>query len=220
MKVKKQARRSVYRLRTGNGLEWCQDAFVIFCSTLGIVYHCTDAQKSPQQKGTTKHICEVLCDRHRECYHGSFGLRHSAFFLDSRSSYKAIECKASFVRSVRSCADDSQWMREFMCPIWVRAQDEQCELRTWSCVFLEYASATHRLWCNEEKALRTRIGKDIALNKLASIFNEQMKGTIADTDHGCKKQKVELDDAKGSSLDVFEQQWIESMTGRGGRLVH
>src|SRR4051812_31237473 len=41
--VEKQAGRNLSCLRAGNGMDVCQGAFVIFCSTVGIVYHRTDA---------------------------------------------------------------------------------------------------------------------------------------------------------------------------------
>src|SRR4051812_26866163 len=64
--VEKQVRRNVNRLRAGNGLEVCQGGFVIFCSIVGIVYHHTDAWKSPQPRGTAECTNEVSCDRTRD----------------------------------------------------------------------------------------------------------------------------------------------------------
>ena len=61
--VEKQAEKKVNRLRAGNGLEVCQGALVIFCSIVGIVYHRTDAWKSPQLRSTAERTNEVPYDR-------------------------------------------------------------------------------------------------------------------------------------------------------------
>src|SRR4051812_9786720 len=61
-----QAGRNLSRLRAGIGLEVCQGTFVIFWSTVGIVYHRTDAWRSPQPRGTAERTNEVPCDRARD----------------------------------------------------------------------------------------------------------------------------------------------------------
>src|SRR3954464_6359618 len=114
MIVEKQAGRKVNHLRAGNGLEVCPGAFVIFCSTVGIVYHCTDAWKSQQPRGTAERTNEVPCDRARHVLsrYGAEALEPACFLGDRSSSY-AIECRTSFAGLARSHVDDSHWMREF-----------------------------------------------------------------------------------------------------------
>src|SRR3954463_11972919 len=79
-----QAGRNLSCLRAGNGLEVCQGAFVIFCSTIGIVYHRTDAWKSPQPRGTAERTNEVPCDRARGMLsqYGAEALEPACFLRD------------------------------------------------------------------------------------------------------------------------------------------
>src|SRR4051812_45305389 len=135
--VQKQAGRNPIRLRAGNGLDICQGAFEIFCSTVGIVYHRTDAWKSPQPRGTAERTNEVPCDKARGMLsqYGAEALEPACFLGDRSPSY-TIECRASFAGLVGSHVGDSHWMREFGCPKWVRAQDENRELGTGPCVYL------------------------------------------------------------------------------------
>src|SRR5436189_3370791 len=209
--VQKQAERNPIRLRAGNGLDVCQGAFVIFCSTGGIVYHHTDAWKSPQPRSTAERTNEVPCDRARGVLsqYGAEALEPACFLGDRSPSY-AIQCRASFTGLVGSHVGDSHWMREFGCPKRVRVRDGQHELGTEPCVYLGYASEAEVLWCNDEMASANMIYRDVTSDELASKANEQRKVAIAGSDRGSKKQGVELGDAKQSSSDASEQQQMES----------
>ena len=114
--VQKQAGRNPIRLRAGNGLEVCQGAFEIFCSTGGIVYHHTDAWKSPQPRSTAERTKEVPCDRARGMLSQWAEALEPACFLGDRSPSYATECRTSFGGLAGSHVDDSHWMREFGCP--------------------------------------------------------------------------------------------------------
>src|SRR3954462_1863865 len=209
--VEKQAGRNLSRLRAGNGLDVCQGAFVIFCSTVGIVYHCTDAWKSPQPRGTAERTNEVPCDRARGVLsqYRAEAWEPACFLEDSSPSY-TIECRASFAGMAGSHVGDSHWMREFGCPKRVRVRDGQRELGTGPCVYLGYASEAEVLWCNDEIASADMIDGDVTSIELVLKANEQRKMAIAGPDRGSKKQGVELGDAKQSSSEGSEQQHMES----------
>ena len=184
---------------------------MIFCSTVGIMYHRTDAWKSPQPRSTAERTNEVPCDRARGVLsqYGAEALEPACFLGDRSPSY-AIECRASFAGLAGSHVDDSHWMREFGCPKRVRVRDGQRELGTGPCVYLGYASEAEVLWCNDEIASADKIDGDVTSIELVLKANEQRKMAIAGPDRGSKKQGVELGDAKQSSSDASEQQQIES----------
>src|SRR5436190_8209114 len=211
MMVEKQAGKKLNRFRAGNGLDVCQGAFEIFCSTGGIVYHRTDAWKSPQPRGTAERTNEVPCDRARGMLsqYGAEALEPACFLGDRSPSY-AIECRASFAGLAGSHVDDSHWIREFGCPKRVHVRDGQRELGTGPCVYLGYASEAEVLWCNDEIASADKIDRDVTSIGLVLKANEQRKMAIAGPDRGSKKQGVELGDAKQSSLEGSEQQLMES----------
>src|SRR3954465_7008096 len=187
--VEKQAGKNLSRLRAGNGLDVCQGAFVIFYSTVGIVYHRTDAWKSPQPRGTAERTNELPCDRARDMLSqlGAEAL-DPACFLGNRSPSKAIECRTSFAGLAGSYVDYSHWMREFGCPKWVRVRDGQRELGTGPCVYLGYASKAEVLWCNDEMASADMIDRDVTSTELVLKANEQRKVAIAGPDRESKKQ--------------------------------
>ena len=60
MKAEKQTGERVTRLRSNNGMKSGYRAFV--CSTMSIVFYCTDALKPPQRGCTAERIDGVLCD--------------------------------------------------------------------------------------------------------------------------------------------------------------
>src|SRR4051812_31086884 len=74
-----------------------------------------------------------------------------------------------------------------------------------------HASGADELWCNYEKALTDMIGRDMTLDELASIANEQRKVAIIGPYRRSKKQGVEFRDAKQFSSDASKQQHMESL---------
>ena len=161
---------------------------MIFCSTVGIVYHRADAWKSPQPRSTAERTNEVPCDRARGMlsWYGAEALEPACFLRDRSPSY-AIECRASFAGLAGSHVGDSHWMREFGCPKRVRVRDGQRELGIGPCVYLGYASEAEVLWCNDEKASTDMIVRDVTSDELALKANEQMKVAIAGPDRRSKK---------------------------------
>ena len=81
MKVEKQIGERVTRLRGNNGMERSYGVFV--CSTMSIVFHRTDALKSPQRGCTAECIVGVLCGLQSTVSHDDLGHVEWAGALDT-----------------------------------------------------------------------------------------------------------------------------------------
>ena len=80
-KVEKQTSERVTRLRGNNGMERSYGVFV--CSTMSIVFHRTDALKSPQRGCTAECIVGVLCGLQSTVSHDDLGHVEWAGALDT-----------------------------------------------------------------------------------------------------------------------------------------
>src|SRR3954467_12721943 len=145
-KVEKQTGERVTRLRGNNGMERGYGAFV--CNTISIVFHRTDALKSPQRGCTAERIVGVLCGLQSTVSHGDLGhvewagALDTAGFMASGSPSRAIGCRTPIEMWSGSLVDFSHRMRVSGCSTWVRVRDGQHKLGTGPCVCHEYASGT------------------------------------------------------------------------------
>src|SRR3954471_23599724 len=114
-KVEKQTGERITRLRGNNEMERGYGAFV--CSTMSIVFHRTNALKSPQRGSTTERIDGVLCGLQSTVSHDDLGYVEWAGALDttgfmaSGSPSRAIGCRTPIEMWSKSLADLSHWMR-------------------------------------------------------------------------------------------------------------
>src|SRR3954469_9806611 len=231
--VEKQTDRKVKRLRTDNGLEFCNHAFNDFCSTEGIVRHRTCAG-TPQQNGIAERMNRMLCERARSMLsHSGLGQEfwaeaiNTACYLVNRSPSTAIECRTLFEVWSDSHADYPQ-LRVFGCPAYAHVRDGKLEPRARKCVFLGYASGVkgYRLWCNDKKSPGFIISRDVTFNESASLTKEK-ENTGADTDHDTEEWvEIEVDAVvQSSSGDEVQigapelQQTYSITTGRERRQI-
>jgi len=97
--IENQTNKKIKRLRTDNGLEFCEGQFNEFCENEGIVRHRT-VRKTPQQNGVAERMNRPLLERAR-CMLSTANLSkdfwaeaiNMACYLVNRSPYTAIECK-------------------------------------------------------------------------------------------------------------------------------
>ena len=119
--MEKQTEKKVKRLRTDNGLEFCNNEFNEFCANEGIARHRT-VRHTPQQNGVAERMNRTLLERAR-CMLSNAGLPkqfwaeavNTACYLVNRSSSTAIDCKTPEEMWSGSTANYSI-LRVFGCP--------------------------------------------------------------------------------------------------------
>jgi len=94
--VEKQTGKKIKRLRTSNGLEFCDGDFNKFCKDEGIVRHLT-VRGTPQQNGVAERMNRTLLEKVR-CMLSNSGLSNdfwaeAACYLVNRSPNASIDCK-------------------------------------------------------------------------------------------------------------------------------
>ena len=91
--IEKQTGKQVKRLRTDNGLEFCNDEFNEFCKNEGIARHRT-VRMTPQQNGVAERMNRTLLERAR-CMISNAGLTN-AFWAEAISTTCYIINRARF----------------------------------------------------------------------------------------------------------------------------
>ena len=133
----------VKRLRTDNGLEFCNRDFDNFCKAEGILRHKT-VVNTPQQNGVAERMNRTLLERAR-CMLSNAGLDKefwaeavsSACYLVNRSPTTSIECKTP--EEVWSGKlDDYSRLKVFGCPAYAHVNEGKLEPRAKKCVFMGY----------------------------------------------------------------------------------
>ncbi|GKV16510.1 hypothetical protein SLEP1_g27143 [Rubroshorea leprosula] len=182
------------RLRTDNGLEYCNGEFDTFCKNNEIVRHRT-VRMTPQQNDVAERMNRTLLER-AQCMLSNAGLSkdfwaevvNHASYLVSWSPSIAIGLKTPEELWSGSPADYSQ-LRIFGCPMYAHVRDGKLEPRAVKCVFLGYASGVkgYRLWC-VQKSPQFLMSRDVTFDEFAMLQKAKEESIIAKPDNGVSKQ--------------------------------
>ncbi|KAH9670747.1 hypothetical protein KPL70_017094 [Citrus sinensis] len=180
--VETQSGRKIKRLRTDNGLEFCNKQFDDFCKLNGIARHKT-VSYTPQQNGLAERMNRTLMDKVR-CL-----LIHSklpqtlwaetlmtACYLVNRSPSSALNFKTPVEMWSGRAANYSN-LKIFGCPAYAHVKQGKLEPRALKCVFLGYPEGVkgYKLWCTEMKPPKCIVNRDVVFNKSEMLMKEHQK---------------------------------------------
>ena len=222
--VEKQTGKQLKRLRTDNGLEFCNSAFNEFCKNEGIVRHRT-VRNTPQQNGVAERMNRTILEKTR-CILSNAGLPrkfwaeavNTACYLINRSPSTAIECKTP-VEVWSGAPADYTNLRIFGCPAYAHVNDGKLEPRARKCIFLGYADGVkgYRLWCLDGKSPRCIISRDVTFDESAMLKPKECQDAGKVEDQNGVSKQVELEKEAPEKLqdkvqtDVPVQQDVEEM---------
>nr|GEU41502.1 retrovirus-related Pol polyprotein from transposon TNT 1-94 [Tanacetum cinerariifolium] len=192
--VENQTGRTVKKLRTDNGLEFCNREFKKLCIASGIARHLT-VDGTPQQNGLAERINRTLMDKVR-CLLIQSGLPKTfwaeatctAAYLINRSPSTAIEKKTP-MEMWSGHPSDYEMLRTFGCVAYSHVQQGKLEPRAVKCVLLGYPEGMkgYRLY-----RLDNESPKIVTSRNVVFIESVMYKDTLKDSGAGADKYVEEL----------------------------
>ena len=151
--IENQTGKKIKRLRTDNGLEFCDRNFKSFCENEGIARHHT-VVSTPQQNGVAERMNRTIMEKVR-CMLSNSGLPKdfwaeavsTACYLVNRSPHTSLEFKTPEEVWSGNTTDYSN-LKVFGCPAYAHINQGKLEPRARKCIFLGYASGVkgYYLW--------------------------------------------------------------------------
>lgn len=158
--VENQTGRKIKKLRTDNGLEFCNSEFNSLCADHGIARHKT-VPGTPRQNGVAERMNRTILERVR-CMLSNAGLwdKHglwaeaasAACYLINRSPNSTIDFKIPEEVWTGKPVDYSN-LRIFGCPTYAHVNNGKLVPRAQKCTFISYGSGVkgYRLLCADSK---------------------------------------------------------------------
>lgn len=197
--IEKQTGKQIKRLRTDNGMEFCEGEFDEFCKNEKIVWHCT-IRMTPQQNGIVERMSRTLLERVR-CMISNVGLTkdfwakalNMACYIVNRAHSASLDFKIPEEIWSGTPADYSD-LKVFGCPAYMHVNDEKLESRAKKCIFLGYASGVkgYRLWNFDSKSPKFVISRDITFDEFSLLASKKGSSSSRGADNSTQKQ-VELE---------------------------
>ncbi|KAK9184519.1 hypothetical protein WN943_024869 [Citrus x changshan-huyou] len=190
--IETQTNRKVRRLRTDNGLEFCNKDFDDFYTKHGMVRHKT-VRHTPQQNGLAQRMNRTLIDKVRcMLIHSKLPMSlwaealDTACYIVNRSPSSGINFRTPYELWSGKPADYSH-LRIFGCPAYAHVKQGKLKLRAFKCVFLGYPAGVkgYKLWCIDMKPPRAMSSGNPVSDKRKSGFEAEsirIKSEIPDLD--------------------------------------
>ena len=226
--VETQTGKKVKKLRTDNGLEFCEGDFNEFCANHGIARHKTIPGK-PQQNGVAERLNRTILERAR-CMLSNAGLWHqrelwveaasTACYLINRSPHSSLNFKIPEEIWSGNPVDYSN-LRIFGCPAYAHVNDGKLAPRAIKCIFLGYASESkgYRLWCSDPKSRKLILSRDVTFNEDALLSSGKQSSMSSSSTNNLQgtSEKVELElKSVAPNVDVPSSSTTESSTDDHG----
>ncbi|GKD01065.1 retrovirus-related pol polyprotein from transposon TNT 1-94 [Tanacetum coccineum] len=202
--VENQTGRKLKKLRTDNGLEFCNQEFNNLCKESGIARHLTVAG-TPQQNGLAERMNRTLLNKVR-CLLIQSGLPDSfwaeatvtAAYLINRSPSTALEKKTPMDLWSGHPAN-YEMLRIFGCVAYSHMNQGKLKPRAIKCIFLGYPEGVkgYRLWRLDDVKPKIIISRDVVFNE-SLMYKDTLKGAGA-ADSG-KEVKFEVE-LQGSRVE-------------------
>ncbi|GJS07465.1 retrovirus-related pol polyprotein from transposon TNT 1-94 [Tanacetum coccineum] len=201
--VENQTGRKLKKLRTNNGLEFCNQKFNNLCKENGIARHLTVAG-TPQQNGLADRMNRTLLNKVR-CLLIQFGLPDSFWvkvtvtttYLINRSPSTALEKKTPMdLWSGHSANYDM--LRIFSCVAYSHMNQGKLKPRAIKCIFLGYPDGLkgYTLWRLDDVNPKIIISRDVVFNE-SLMYKDTLKGAGA-ADSG---KEVKVEEELGSRVE-------------------
>ena len=170
--MENQTGKKIKRLRTDNGLEFCNTEFDKFCAKYGIARHKT-VRYTPQQNGLAERMNRTLLERVR-CMLTNAGLSKAfwgeavvtAAYLINRSPSSAI----GFMTPEQKWSGSTpkyDHLRVFGCPAFVHIKQGKLEPRALKGIFIGYPEGVkgYKVWCTDLNPHKSIISRDVTFNE-------------------------------------------------------
>ena len=183
--VETQTNREVNRLRTDNGLEFCNKNFDDCCIENGIMRHKT-VRHTPQHNGLAEMMNMTLVDKVRcMLIHSKLSKAlwaetlSTTCYIVNRSPSSGINFKTPIELWSGKPADYSN-LRVFGCPAFAHIKQGKLEPRALNGVFLGYPDEVKgfELWCTDLKPPRAIISRDVVFNEAEMLQNTTQPKTM------------------------------------------
>lgn len=185
--VEKQTRKTVKKLMTDNGLEFCNQVFDEFYAKKGITRHKT-VRMTPQQNALAERMNKTLMDKVR-CMMLQAKLPkrlwaeilNTSRYLVNLSPSTAIEFKTPFELWHGKPASYED-LKVFGCQAYAHISQGKLAPRALKCMFIEYPEGTkgYKLWCTDLSLPRCIISRDVKFNEEAVVESVQKDSVKAD----------------------------------------
>lgn len=196
--VENQTGKKIKKLRSDNGLEFCNFRFDTMCKENGIVRHKTIAY-TPQQNGVAERMNRSIMDKVRSLLSES-GLSKefwaeaasTVVHLINKSPSSAIDWKIPDEVWYKRDGLDYSYLRRFGCIAYVHTDGGKLNPRAKKGVFVGYPTGVkgYRIWILEEK--RCTISRNVVFREDILYKMDSKKGVkIVDVDQS--KEVVELE---------------------------
>ncbi|GJS62986.1 retrotransposon protein, putative, ty1-copia subclass, partial [Tanacetum coccineum] len=197
--VENQTGRTVKKLRTDNGLEFCNREFEQLCIESGIARHLTVAG-TPQQNGVAERMNRTLMDKVR-CLLIQSGLPKTfwaeatctAAYLINRSPSTAIEKKTP-MEMWSGHPSDYGMLRIFGCVAYPHNKQGKLEPRAIKCVLLGYPEGVkgYRLYRLDNESPKIVTSRNVVFNE-SVMYKDTLKDSGAGTDKSVEELHVEVE---------------------------
>ncbi|GJZ18409.1 retrovirus-related pol polyprotein from transposon TNT 1-94 [Tanacetum coccineum] len=196
--------RKLKKLRTDNGLEFCNQEFNNLCKESEIARHLT-VEGTPQQNGLAERMKRTLLHKVR-CLLIQFGLPDSFWaeatvtqaYMINRSSSTALEKKTPMDLWSGHPAN-YKMLRIFGCVAYSHVNQGKLKPRAIKCIFLGYPEGVkgYRLWRLDDVKPNIIISRDVVFNE-SLMYKDSLKGAgVADSG---KKVEFEVE-LQGSRVE-------------------
>jgi len=201
--VENQSDRKVKKLRTDNGLEYCNHYFEKFCKEEGIVRHKTCAY-TPQQNGIAERLNRTIMDKVRSMLSES-GMEKkfwaeaasTAVYLINRSPSTAINLDLPEEKWTGALPDLSS-LRKFGCLAYIHADQGKLNPRSKKGIFTSYPEGVkgYKVWVLEDK--KCVISRNVIFRE--HVMFKDLKGdsqnTISESDLEDLRVNPDMNDQK------------------------
>ena len=219
--VENQCGKNVKKLRTDNGLEFCNQKFDSFCAKEGIARHKT-VRLTPQQNGLAEMMNRTLMERVRSMLVQSklpktlwAEILLTACHLVNLSPSTAIEFKTPYERWTGQPANYGN-LRAFGCPAYAHTSQGKLAPRALKGFFIGYPEGVkgYKIWCTDLSPPRCIISRDVTFNE-KELLNQKLaqQPTKEDTETG-NKQQFEVEFSKSDdSLEAGDSGGVTDSSG-------
>ncbi|GKB80784.1 retrovirus-related pol polyprotein from transposon TNT 1-94, partial [Tanacetum coccineum] len=197
--VKNQNGRTVKKLRTDNGLEFCNREFEQLCVESGIARHLTVVE-TPQQNGLAERMNITLMDKVRclliqSGFPKTFWAKATctAAYLINRSPSTAIEKKTP-MEMWSGHPSDYEMLRIFGSVAYSHVKQGNLESRAVKCVLLGYPEGVkgYRLYRLDDESPKIFTSKNVVFNE-SVMYKDTLKDSGAGTDRSVEELHVEVE---------------------------
>ena len=170
--MENQTEKRLKRLRTDNGLEYCNKDFENFCKSKGIARHRT-VRNTPQKNGLAERMNRTFIEKVRCMLLNANLSKHfwaeavnTAIYLINRSPSSALDFKTP--QEVWSGKPQNlSNLRVFGCPAYAHISQGKLEPRAVKGFFIGYPEGIkgYKIWCMNGKPSRTLISRDVVFDE-------------------------------------------------------